>query len=86
MVKLAVRAERCQRLSLCLVKQIFFFCVSRHNEHARTVCANSTVADHVVLSRSPSERGAVTSDFGVIMPSVDDDVAGLLLTRHVLYI
>lgn len=41
----------------------------------------------VLISQSPSETRAVTSDFGVIMPSVyDDDVAGLLLTRHVLYI
>lgn len=65
----------------------FFFFVSRHNEHAVLFVPNSIVSEHVVLSRSPSETRAVTSDFWVIMPSVDDDdVAGLLLTRHILYI
>lgn len=60
MVKLAVRVERCQRLSLCLVKQIFF--VSRHNEHA-VLLVPTLLYQSTLISQSPSETRAVTSDF-----------------------
>lgn len=69
------------------MKHIYIYICMKAQRTRRTVCANSVVSEHAVLSQSPSETRAVTSDFWVIMPSVDDDdVAGLLLTRHILYI
>lgn len=65
------------------MKQILF--VSRHNEHA-VLFVPTPSHQSMLISQGPSETRALTSDFGGIMPSVGDDVAGLLLTRHVLYI
>lgn len=88
-VKLAVRAERCQRLSLCLMNcceksNWSLFCGEARGTRC-SVCANSGVSEYVALTE-PKWNKSCGQWLWVIMPSVDDDVAGLLLTRHVLCI
>lgn len=80
-------AERCQRLSLCLVSWCeesnwIFFCIKAQRTCC-TVCADAIVS---VDLTEPKWNKSCYQWLWVIMPSVDDDVAGLLLTRHILYI
>lgn len=89
-VKIAVRAERCQRLSLCLVswcEESKRFCIKAQRMRS-TACANSIVSEYFDLTE-PKWNESCDQWRWVIVPSVDDDdddAAGLLLTRHVLYI
>lgn len=53
-----------------------------------TVCANSIVSEYIDLTE-PKWNKSCDQWLWVIVPSVDDDdddVTGLLLTRHILYI
>lgn len=60
----------------------FFFCLKAQRTRC-TVCADTSVS---VDLTEPNWNKSCYQWLWVIMPSVDDDVAGLLLTRHILYI
>lgn len=62
--------------------ELFFFCFKAQR---CTVCANSIVSEYVDLTE-PDWNESCDQRLWVIMPSVDDDVAGLLLTRHIMYV